>query len=95
MVLEIEGEIIYWRGPAPYYYLTVPDEACAQMKEIARFVTFGWGMIPANVRAGGLVWYTAIFPKDGRYLVPIRKKERERLGLQVGSRLNAALEIGE
>lgn len=70
--LAVSGEIWYWRGPSPFLFVTVPEETSAAIKAIASLVTYGWGVIPVTVRLRGTVWQTSLFPKDGRYLVPIK-----------------------
>ena len=35
---------------------------------VAAAVTYGWGVIPVEVRLGGSAWPTSLFPKDGGYL---------------------------
>ena len=49
-----------WRGPAPYHFVSVPDEECAELQEAAAFVTYDWGMIPVTVRIGETVWTTSL-----------------------------------
>ena len=39
-------------------------------------LTYGWGVIPARVTVGHTVWETSLFPKDGRYLVPLKDAVR-------------------
>ena len=79
-----DGELWHWRGPAPYHFITVPPDAARAIGRIAAEVTYGWGMIPASVRIGASAWETALFAKDGGYVVPIkdayRKAERIALG---------------
>lgn len=72
MRLEFSGEVWYWRGPAPHYFVTVPEEHCSALNGRAGLVTYGWGMIPVRVRVDKTEWQTSLFPKDGRYLVPIK-----------------------
>ncbi len=66
MNIEFDGKIWFWQGPAPWYFVTVPAKQCRDLKAISGFVTYGWGMIPANVRIGKTEWKTSLFPKDGR-----------------------------
>lgn len=70
--LTFSGEVIYWRGPSPFLFVAVPEEGSAAIRAIASAVTYGWGVIPVEVRLGDTVWTTSLFPKDGRYLVPIK-----------------------
>jgi hypothetical protein len=92
MHLTFSGEVWYWRGPAPFHFVTVPDRECAEIHAIARSVTYGWGMIPAAAQIGKTEWTTALWPKDGRYVVPlktwVRKAEEIELGDVVTVRLS-------
>jgi hypothetical protein len=74
--LEFEAEVIEWRGPAPYYFVPVPDPLCEDLRVAARDVSYGWGVIPVTVRIGGTSWTTSLFPKDGGYLVPLKDRVR-------------------
>jgi uncharacterized protein DUF1905 len=72
LTAEFSGEIWQWRGPAPYYYVTVPQEESDELHAISAQVTYGWGMIPVLVRIGGTEWETSLFAKDGLYVVPLK-----------------------
>lgn len=91
--LEFSGEIWYWRGPAPWYFVTVPDEECQELKAIAGSVTYGWGMIPVWVRIGKSRWATALWPKDGRYIVPIKASIRRAEDIDEGEQVTVRLEV--
>ncbi|MDR7277501.1 DUF1905 domain-containing protein [Catenuloplanes atrovinosus] len=93
MDLEFSGELWFWRGPAPWHFVTVPEDACAVLREVAPVVSYGWGMIPATVHIGGTSWDTALWPKDGRYLVPIRTATRRAEGLEIGDPVALRLEV--
>jgi hypothetical protein len=91
MDVAFEGELWFWKGPAPWHFITVPDDQCPALEDAASMVSYGWGMVPVTARIGATSWTTSLWPKDGRYLVPIkawvRKKERLELGDVVGVRL--------
>ena len=93
MELEFTGEIWFWRGPAPFHFVTVPDDECAQLEAAAPAVSYGWGMIPAAVRIGRTGWSTALWPKDGRYIVPVKTVVRRDEGLEVGDTVTVRLSI--
>ncbi len=93
MDFEFSGEIWYWRGPSPFYFVTVPEQECGELQAMSRFVTYGWGMIPATVRIGRTTWRTALFPKDGRYIVPIKASVRQAETLDVGDTVTLRLEV--
>ena len=79
--LTFSGELFQWRGPAPHYFISVPADASVAIHAVANAVTYGWGVIPVEVRLRDRAWSTSLFPKDGGYLVPIKKVVRleERL----------------
>jgi len=93
MSIEFEGSIFYWRGPAPFLFVAVPEEPSLDIKTISRMVTYGWGVIPVRVRIGETEWKTSLFPKDGRYLVPIRLSVQESENLAVGDHVIIRLEV--
>lgn len=94
MNVEFSGELWYWRGPSPFFFITVPEEHCDFLRTAAKFVTYGWGMIPVRARIGDTKWTTSLFPKDGGYVVPIKDKVRKAEGLGEGDVARVALEVG-
>jgi hypothetical protein len=94
MIIEFTGEIWFWRGPAPFFFVTIPETESQDIKAISGFVTYGWGVIPVTVRIGQTEWKTSLFPKDGRYIVPIRANVRETENLGVGDEVTVWLKVG-
>ena len=92
--LEFSGEIWQWRGPAPYYFVTVPDEQSLDLKAVSAAVTYGWGMIPVRVRIGDTEWATSLWPKDGRYVLPLKDVVRNAEGLEEGDTVTVRLTPG-
>ena len=93
MNIEFEGTIWFWKGPAPWYFVTVPTEQSRDLKAISGLVTYGWGVIPVHVQIGKTAWQTSLFPKDGLYLVPIRASVRTAEQLAEGDLVTIQLGI--
>jgi hypothetical protein len=93
MNIEFNGKIWFWKGPAPYYFITVPAEQCRDLKAISGLVTYGWGMIPVHVRIGQTEWKTSLFPKDGLYIVPIKLSVQKAEKLEEGDEVTVRLEV--
>jgi hypothetical protein len=91
--LEFSGELWFWRGPAPWHFVTVPEDDCFDIEATATFVTYGWGMVPVEARIGHTGWKTSLWPKDGRYIVPVRTDVRRAEGLEVGDTVTVRLAI--
>ena len=93
MTIEFKGKIFYWRGPAPFLFVAVPEEPSRDLKAISAMVTYGWGVIPVHVQIGKTEWKTSLFPKEGRYLVPIKKSVQKSENLEVGDSVTIQLEV--
>ncbi len=93
MRIEFRGPIWHWRGPAPFYFVSVPEEDSGELKAVSGAVTYGWGMIPVTARIGSTTWKTSLFPKDGRYLVPLKAAVRRAEGLAEGDEVGIVLEV--
>jgi hypothetical protein len=93
--LEFSGAVWEWRGPSPFYFVTVPEDEGAQLEAVSSVVTYGWGMIPVEVTIGSTKWTTSLFPKDALYVVPlksaIRRAERIDVNDLVAVHLGVAL----
>jgi hypothetical protein len=94
-MLTFTGKLFYWKGPAPFYFITIPDEESRDIKAVSKLVTYGWGVIPVGVTIGETQWETSLFPKEDRYLVPIKDKVRKAEKLEEGDKVTVKLEVGK
>ncbi|AVT33865.1 MULTISPECIES: DUF1905 domain-containing protein [unclassified Plantactinospora] len=78
-----DGEVIEWRGPAPYFFVAMSPADSAELKEAARSLIY-WGQVPVHVVIGGTEFRTALFPRGGRYLVPLKDAVRKAEGIGEG-----------
>jgi Domain of unknown function (DUF1905) len=90
---EFDGVLFSWRGPAPFHFVAVPEDVCADLQAVAARVSYGWGMVPAHVTVGSSTWETSLFPKDGGYLVPLRDRFRSAEGLAVDDVVHVRLQV--
>ena len=93
MHIEFEGKIWFWKGPVPWFFVTVPEKQSGDLKAISGIVTYGWGVIPVHVRIGDTEWKTSLFPKDGLYVVPIKASVRKAENLEEGDDVTVQLEV--
>ncbi|CAM3573945.1 DUF1905 domain-containing protein [Deinococcus frigens] len=92
--LEFSGPLWHWRGPAPFYFVTIPAEQAQQIKAAARFVSYGWGMIPVRVKLGETEWKTSLFPKDEQYILPIKMVARKAENIEQGGVVSVQMRVG-
>jgi len=91
--LHFTGRIIEWRGPSPYYFVPVPDQESADIREVAAIATYGWGVIPVEARIGEIAFETSLFPKDGGYLLPLKDAVRKPHRLSAGDDVTVAMTV--
>jgi hypothetical protein len=93
MEFSFKGEVWHWRGPSPFHFVSVPKEFSDEIAEVAPRISYGWGAIAVEVTTGETTWTTAIFPKDGLYLVPLRDKIRAAEEIEVGDEVPVSLKL--
>lgn len=81
---SFEAEIIYWRGPAPFFYAPIPQAEAEEIRRLAKHFSYGWGVIPVEADIAGVVFKTSLFPKDGTYLVPLKDAVRRETNITAG-----------
>jgi len=92
--LRFEGPVFTWRGPAPWYFVAVPEEHCDFLRAASPLVTYGWGMVPVTARIGATRWRTSLWPKDGVYLLPVKAGVRRVERIEEGDRVSVELDVG-
>ncbi|MGZ0150257.1 GNAT family N-acetyltransferase [Kribbella sp. WER1] len=78
------GAIIEWRGPAPYYFVAVPDEIGAALRTAAAEFGSSWGTVPVRASLNSTEWTTSLWSRDGAYLLPLKDAVRKPAGLDAG-----------
>ena len=90
MQIDFVGPIIEWRGPAPFYFVALPAEVCEELDVVASEASYGWGCIPVDVSLEvsplgatkvSPSFYTALIPREGGYLLPLKAAARKSAGL--------------
>ena len=91
MQITFDSKVIEWRGPAPFYFATTPDEITKELETTAGHLSYGWGCIPVNVTIGNTTFYTALIPREGTYFVPLKAAVRKAELIESGSQLRIRL----
>jgi len=92
--IKFQGAMIEWRGPAPFYFVPIPEGSSKKIKAIAAQLTYGWGVIPVLGMIGKTDFSTALIPKDGLYYLPIKNAVRFAEELEVGSQVSVSIRAG-
>lgn len=91
--IRFSGRVILWRGPAPFFFVAVPDAHVGEIRFAAHEASYGWGCVPVCVVIGDTRFRTSLFPKDGGYLVPLKAAVRAAIGVDLGSDIAIRLTI--
>ncbi|TQM64925.1 DUF1905 domain-containing protein [Humibacillus xanthopallidus] len=92
MKLQFSGEVWEWHGPSPYHFVSVPEDECQALHDVAH-VSHGWGMIPVTARVGHTEWPTSLWPKDEGYIVPFKAAVRRAEHIVVGDVVTVTLTV--
>jgi hypothetical protein len=87
------AEVWYWRGPSPFYFVSIPKPHSDEIQDIKHHYSYGWGAIPAEITIGATHFTTSIFPKDGGYIVPLKKAIRAAESIDEGSGVTVTLSL--
>jgi hypothetical protein len=68
---SFSAELFEWRGPAPFYWLSLPEDVSEYVREEAAMASYGWGAVPVRVRIGRTEWETSMLPRGGGYALPV------------------------
>lgn len=93
MEFEFEGDIVEWRGPAPFYFVPLSPDVAAEIKLVEAQASYGWGCIPADVTIGDYRFYTALIPREGTYFLPLKVEVRKKTGLGIEGSVAGRLEL--
>jgi hypothetical protein len=90
---SFEAEVIYWRGPSPFFFAPIPPDQAEALRRVSKLVTYGWGMVPVEATICGVVFRTSLFPKDETYLLPIKAVVRRKSNVTAGDSISVEMTI--
>jgi hypothetical protein len=90
-VLHVAGPVIEWRGPAPFFFLPLDDDAAAFIRALAPSLTYGWGVIPVEATIGGTTFTTSLIPREDTYFLPLKVAVRRAEAIDSDSSVSATL----
>ncbi len=90
---SFKADIIHWRSPSPFFFAPIPVQLVADLRQAAKLVSYGWGMIPVEAAIAGVVFRTSLFPRDETYLLPITDAVRGKANITAGDTISVELAI--
>ncbi len=93
MDVDVTGEVIHWRGPAPHHFVAMPEPLSAELRDQPE-LSYGWGCVPVTVTLGRTTFQTSLMPKGGVYLVPLKAAVRRAEGIDIGDEVSLRVRVG-
>jgi hypothetical protein len=90
---RFEAVVIDWRGPSPFFFAPIPSRHVEELRNVAKAVTYGWGMIPVEATISKVAFKTSLFPKEGGYLLPIKAAVRRKADITAGDTISIEMTI--
>ncbi|HPF52523.1 MAG TPA: DUF1905 domain-containing protein [Draconibacterium sp.] len=83
---EFTAEPWQYASPGGWFFVTLPTEISAEIREIFRSEEEGWGRLKATAKIGNSEWKTAIWfdRKMSSYLIPLKAEIRKKENLVAG-----------
>ncbi|WP_242494866.1 DUF1905 domain-containing protein [Nocardioides zhouii] len=92
--IEFSGELVEWRGPAPYYFVPLPPDEADLVDEVKAEVAY-WGVVPVRARIGGTDFTTSMFPREETWFLPVKAAVRRAEGIELGEVVGVRLRVGQ
>ncbi len=97
MIYLFDAELWLWdaRQGDSWIFVSLPQEASAEIREIAGALPRGFGSVRVTATLGATVWKTSIFPdaKAGVYVLPLKKAVRKAEGVEAGDTATLKVEL--
>jgi hypothetical protein len=91
--IEFSGEVVEWRGPAPYVFVPLPPDVADLVDEVKADVVY-WGVVPVRAWIGDTGFTTAMFPRDDTWFLPLKVAVRRAEGVALGDVVDVRLSVG-
>ena len=93
MEIEFSGEVVEWRGPAPFHFVRLPLDAADLVDEVKAEVVY-WGVVPVRARVGDTGFATSMFPREETWFLPLKDAVRRAEGVGLGDVVDVRLSVG-
>ena len=93
MDIDFSGEVVEWRGPAPYHFVPLPLDAADLVDEVKAEVVY-WGVVPVRARIGHTDFTTSMFPREETWFLPVKDAVRRAEQVELGDVVDVRLHVG-
>ena len=87
------AELFEWRGPAPFYWLALPQTYVTTSGRKQLRPLTGGAPSSVSVRIGATEWETLPLPRNGEYVLPVKKDVRAKERFGDGDTVTVAMSV--
>ncbi len=91
--LEFSGELVEWRGPAPFHFVPLPPDEADLVDEVKADVVY-WGVVPVRAWIGDTEFTTSMFPREDTWFLPVKDAVRRAEQVELGEVVEVRLRVG-
>jgi len=90
---EFSASVWIYDGSIGWYFLTLPREVAAEIRESTKGTRKAFGTVKVSVTVGSSRWKTSLFPTKelDSYVLPIKASVRQREQVQAGMTVDVLL----
>ena len=96
-MIQVTSPVWIWKGeagPARWYFITVPEEQCDEIRAHAFGTPRGFGSVKVQATIGDVAWRTSVFPlNSGGYLLPLKAEVRRKANIGAADEVTVELEL--
>jgi hypothetical protein len=93
MEIDFTGELVEWRGPAPFFFVPLPLDAADLVDEVKAEVVY-WGVVPVRAWIGESEFTTSMFPREDTWFLPVKAAVRRAEQVELGDVIDVRLHVG-
>jgi hypothetical protein len=91
--IDFSGELVEWRGPAPFFFVPLPPDAADLVDEVKADVVY-WGVVPVRAWIGDSEFTTSMFPREDTWFLPVKAAVRRAERVELGDAVDVRLQVG-
>jgi len=97
MKIQFNFSATVWKyqGNAGWYFVSLPKELSAEIRDTLRNDEEGWGRLKAVAQMGNMEWQTSIWfdTKADTYLLPLKAEVRKKEKVEEGQMIEVAIYV--
>lgn len=91
--IDFCAPVTEWRGPAPFYFLALPEDRLGEVHFAARQASYGWGCVPVEAAIAQVEFTTSLIPRNGSFLLPLKVAVRKAAAIDLAGEISATIRI--